>query len=103
MQMPDLQYSRTQVRKAGKVLIDPKADEESRNRALEVFRFWQECHAYPLSEFYASLAELAKTHLGVNVVQRRKRLEAIEAKLKRFPAMNLDGMNDIAGCRAIVQ
>jgi hypothetical protein len=103
MQNPKLQYSLTAVRKAGEVLIDPGADEESRNHALEVFRFWQECNAYPLSHFYASLTELAKKTPGVNVVQRRKRLEAVEAKLRRYPAMNLGGMNDIAGCRAIVQ
>jgi hypothetical protein len=29
-------------------------------------------------------------------------LEAVEAKLKRQPTMKLSGMNDIAGCRAIV-
>src|SRR5688500_15330425 len=40
---------------------------------------------------------------GINVVQRRKRLEAVESKLKRYRTMNLAEMNDIAGCRAIVQ
>lgn len=93
-------YTSGEINRAGKVLIDPNASPEARDRAIDVFENWRTCHHYPMQWFQASLTTLTSS-LG-NVVQRPKRLEAVEAKLLRKPSQTMAAMNDIAGVRAIV-
>jgi hypothetical protein len=93
-------YSTRKVSKAGKVLIDPNASEQARSEALEIFENWRGAHSFPMNWFHKSLTNLASSF--ANVVQRPKRLEAVQAKLLRKPDLQLGSMNDIAGVRAIV-
>src|SRR4030095_3294475 len=104
--MPDaeLRYSINQVKRAGKVLRDSKPQGITLKglEAREVLDNWHACHSYPLNLFYLSLAYFAREQSPLtNVVQRRKRLDAIIAKLKSNPSNQLTTMQDIAGCRAI--
>jgi ppGpp synthetase/RelA/SpoT-type nucleotidyltranferase len=99
-----LRYSLTKVRHAGKALRDGCTTWEQLVESEEVFENWQECHSYPMTWFRESLSERAEALSPLtNVVHRRKRLDAIIAKLKKYRNMQLTTMQDIAGCRAIVK
>jgi hypothetical protein len=100
--MPDAKrlYSTSKVNKAGKILIDPNASEQARNEAQEVFENWRSSHSYAMNWFHQSLTGLAGSLS--NVVQRPKRLEAVQGKLLRKSHLKLGAMNDIAGVRVIV-
>ena len=47
-------------------------------------------------------SNLRKRNPDAIVVQRLKRLESIMGKLERFPDMNLYRMQDLGGCRVIL-
>ena len=93
-------YTTGRVNRAGKTLIDPNASPLAHSEALEVFENWRASHSYPMNWFHKSLTALAGSLS--NVVQRPKRLEAVQAKLLRKPNLKLGAMNDIAGVRVIV-
>lgn len=104
--MPDakLRYSLSAVKKAGKALRDGCTSWDQLTDSQDAFENWQACHSYPLNQFYDSLSQCARQLSALtNVVQRRKRLDAIITKLKKHPNMQLTTMQDIAGCRAIVK
>lgn len=92
-------YSKSQINKAGSVLTDTDVTAEERESALTILNNWRAAHAYPLQcmgdalrdEFYDAI-----------VVHRLKRLESIVGKLSRFPDMCLYRMQDLGGCRVIV-
>jgi len=101
----ELRYSLNEVKRAGKFLRQGEygVDVEVILHALEVFENWQACHSFPLNWFYDSMCQYASLSSPLtNVVQRRKRLDAVLAKLRREPQSQLSTMQDIAGCRAIV-
>jgi ppGpp synthetase/RelA/SpoT-type nucleotidyltranferase len=103
--MPDaeLRYSLNAVKRAGKEMRDGTKSPEAFLSDLEIFENWQACHSYPLNWFYDSLSQFAqRINPPPNVVQRRKRLDAVVRKLKDNPHVQLTTMQDIAGCRAIV-
>ena len=60
--MPDaeLRYSPSKVKRAGKILRGGCASVEQFAEALEVFENWQECHSYPMNQFYDSLSQSAQ-------------------------------------------
>ncbi|MDO8420720.1 MAG: RelA/SpoT domain-containing protein [Parvibaculum sp.] len=101
------EFSKSQVSKAGRTLLrqhDGVDDFDAYSHALAVINNWRTSHSYPLNTFKVTLRRYAE---GVDpdrlVAQRIKRLSSIEAKLQRFPGMALGRMQDIGGCRAIVQ
>jgi ppGpp synthetase/RelA/SpoT-type nucleotidyltranferase len=98
-----LEFSRTQVNRAGAILIDPKTSEEKLTWALHVLSNWRACHAYPINTFQATLRSKLK---GIDstalVAQRLKRSPSIIGKLKRFSGMQLARMQDIGGLRTVV-
>ena len=98
-------YSKKQVDKAGKVIATLITDRNSGillkeyEEAIEVLNNWRSSHAYPL--------EVIANNLRLNnpqaiVVQRLKRLDSIIGKIQRFPDMSLYRMQDLGGCRVIV-
>jgi ppGpp synthetase/RelA/SpoT-type nucleotidyltranferase len=98
-----LEYSLSKVKNAGKILRDHEPGSKDFGDALEVFANWRSCHSVPLNQFHDSLQEyvLAESPL-TTVVHRPKRIEAVIKKLKRDSNAQLSTMQDIAGCRAIV-
>lgn len=96
-------YSRTQVKKAGRTYVDPKATVEDRAIALSIVNNWRSAHGYPLNTFQMSMRRMVRNYSGDPLVaQRIKRLPSIRHKLERFPTLNVSQMQDLGGCRAVV-
>lgn len=93
--------------RAGKLLatadgpdaVDPVLLREAR----EVASNWRSAHAFPLNALQNGLRQHVR-HVcaGAVVSQRLKRTPSTVAKLKRFDAMKLSRMQDVGGCRAVV-
>lgn len=112
------EYSRGQVRRAGKLIASPNLPESdyfnspeewaeswrNQTEAFRVFDNWRASHAYPLNTFQVTLRARAQ-HIDPQALtaQRLKRAPSIVAKLQRFENMNLDRMQDIGGCRAVLK
>lgn len=72
---------------------------------IAVVQAWRKQHSYPLALTTPSLRKWVgeETDLRpVPVAQRMKQLTTIVQKLGRHPGMNIDRMQDIAGCRGIL-
>ena len=93
------EYSKRQINNAGKTIANPNASTEERDEALKILNNWRAAHAYPLQII---CDHLRKHNKNANVVQRLKRLESIVDKIERFPDMQLYKMQDLGGCRVIV-
>lgn len=94
-------YSKSQINKSGKIIIDPNSTKEERDQALIVLNNWRAAHAYPLQVICSNLR---RNNPNAIVVQRLKRLESIINKLDRNKdhVMQLYRMQDLGGCRVIV-
>lgn len=92
-------YSKSQINKAGKIIADLNTTTEEKTAALDILNNWRSSHAYPLQVIASNLRRNNKNAI---VVQRLKRLESITGKLTRFPEMSLYRMQDLGGCRVIV-
>jgi hypothetical protein len=98
------EFTKGQVDAAGQILARPDAPPEDLMAALEVVSNWRAVHAFPLNTFQIGLRSRARAiYANALVAQRLKRLSSIEAKLRRFPSMNLARMQDIGGCRAVLR
>jgi ppGpp synthetase/RelA/SpoT-type nucleotidyltranferase len=96
-------YSKGQITRAGKTLIDRDTSVENRIWALDVMSNWRAAQAYPMRALLMTLRRKAiEVDINAVVVQRHKRAPSIINKLRRFPKMELSRMQDISGCRAIV-
>ncbi|MDP8981239.1 MAG: RelA/SpoT domain-containing protein [Acidobacteriota bacterium] len=107
------QFTRSQVDAAGNLLAQsgqqnfPSVmdfDEMDRlDLALEIINNWRSCHNFPLNTFQIGLRRLSKQIFADSLVaQRIKRLSSIQQKLSRFPSIRLSQMQDIGGCRAVM-
>lgn len=96
--------SKTQVTKAGKLLLSSKTEEE-RNRALDTINQWRTNHLSPLTvmKTYFSQLLMDDSITPVLMSQRLKRLTSIEYKLDLNRNMALGGMQDIGGFRIVVK
>lgn len=92
-------YSRNQIDRAGQTIANKNSDPEDVKQALEIFNNWRSSHAYPLQVIASNLR---RNNPSAIVVQRLKRLDSIAGKLERFPDMSLYRMQDLGGCRVIV-
>jgi ppGpp synthetase/RelA/SpoT-type nucleotidyltranferase len=107
------QYSRNEVNNAGKLILrkpsfikDTDIQEwvESMHKAVDIINNFRLAHYFPLTIIRNALHNKAQTVDRQNITaQRLKRFPAIHAKLERFERMELWDMQDIGGCRAIVQ
>lgn len=92
-------YSKKQIDKAGQIISNDNSTSEEQELALEILNNWRSSHAYPLQVITSNLR---RNNSNAIVVQRLKRLDSITGKLKRFPEMSLYRMQDLGGCRVIV-
>lgn len=98
-----LRFSRTAVDRAGKTLLNEDAPIEDGDRAWEALANWRSIHAFPLNTVTMDLRQKVKRVApGSLVVQRLKRARSILAKLAKESSMRLTQMQDIGGCRAVV-
>lgn len=103
MRWTALTNSKSRVRKAGKSLSCSECDIFEYMEAYETLSNWRSAHAYPMHSILISLRRQSKLiDKEAIVVQRLKRAPSIINKLFREPHMDLDRMQDIAGCRAVV-
>jgi hypothetical protein len=96
------EYSRSAVKRAGKVLVTHGVGSHDLYEAIQVINNWRSAHGYALNSLTVLLRDNAqKVDDAAVIVQRLKRLHSIRAKLERT---NLDllQMQDIGGCRAVV-
>lgn len=98
-------FRKAQVDTAGKHLAEEKLqDYDSVVTDLVIINNWRTSHSFPLNSFHVTLRNRArKLDPRAITAQRIKRLSSIEAKLRRFPTMQLSRMHDIGGCRAVVK
>lgn len=92
-------YSKSEINKAGSIIADSNSSKEDRNNALIILNNWRAAHAYPLQVICSNLRLRNPEAI---VVQRLKRLDSITGKIERFPDMSLWRMQDLGGCRVIV-
>ena len=92
-------YSKKQIDRAGKTLISNDVSQEEINQAFAILNSWRAAHVSPLNTI---TSRLTSNNSNVIIVQRLKRLDSIIGKLRRFPQMNLSKMQDLGGCRVIL-
>lgn len=95
----DITISKNQVRKAGENVKDDKATNED----YKTISLWRSKHISIMTAMVNAINKKLKVkNLKAIIVARRlKRLSSIEFKLKRFPNMKFDTMQDIAGVRVV--
>lgn len=98
-----VEYSRSQIIRAGKIVKKEDATIEELNAATLIIDNWRAAHAYPLHVIYTHLRKMASKVENIVVAERLKRLDSIVNKLKREPSMSLWTMQDLGGCRFIVK
>ncbi len=111
MAWTQLKYTHEEVNSAAKKLVaydlSPSFDKQLwylYYDALPIINNWRSSHSFPLNTFRINLDRTSKKIDGdCLTAQRIKRLSSITTKLIRFPNMKLSQMQDIGGCRAIVQ
>lgn len=107
MDWTELTFSKKQVRKAGEILARDLVDNDDPFSYIDAYlalSYWRACHAYPMQ---AMLSFFRKKALEIDnkaiIVQRLKRTPSIISKLTRESNMKLDRVEDIAGCRIVVE
>ncbi len=96
-------YSKRAVNRAGVSLVNESCSEVELNEALGVINNWRTSHQFPLNTFQIRLRrEAKKIDDNCLIGQRIKRLSSIKSKLERIQGLNLAQIQDIGGCRAIV-
>ncbi len=106
-------HGRTEVDRTGRRLIGPISGGQPITdqqwpeiaHALDVVNNWRAAHGFPLNAFQILLRRKTKRvqPQGGLIAQRLKRLWAITQKLQRFPSIRLSQMQDIGGCRSVVE
>jgi len=102
---PKLDYSPKEVRRAGGVITSNLWTPENRAQILEAFTIannWRASHLYPMRSTRVSVAQRMRWKgLKGYTAARPKRMMSIRRKLQRL-TINLEQINDIAGCRAVL-
>jgi ppGpp synthetase/RelA/SpoT-type nucleotidyltranferase len=103
------QYSRGEVDRAGILLsagdeLQTFDEYTNYNHALTVINNWRSAHSRPLYTFrYGVRRHAERIDQNAIVAQRIKRLSSIRLKLQLSPNMKLSQMQDIGGCRAVLE
>ena len=96
-------FSRSRVDRSARILVDSDASDDQFADALRVFSNWRAAHGYPLNTAQVVLRARARRVCSTALIsQRHKREISIIRKIERSNSMRLTQMQDIAGCRAIV-
>ena len=79
------------------------AQEEQLDQSIAVVSDFRAAHAYPLTKVTVGVRRFVQHEAAVVVVaQRLKRLPQIVHKLRRMPGSQLARMEDVGGCRAVL-
>lgn len=94
------EYSKGRVDAAGRRLVD---DQFLNEEAARIIGNWRSAHGYPLFALQINLRTGAQKCCRNALISRRlKRLSSISLKLRLNPNMQLSQMQDIGGCRAVL-
>lgn len=94
------EYSKRRVDAAGRSLVENQFLNEE---AARIIGNWRSAHAYPLFALQINLRTGAQKCCRSALTSRRlKRLSSISLKLRLNPNMQLSQMQDIGGCRAVL-
>jgi hypothetical protein len=98
-------YTKRKVNWAGDMLAQQDSlPPHDLNQMTVIINNWRSAHNFPLNTFHIGLKKRATSIDSTAITaQRIKRLASIELKLARFSTMTLAQMQDIGGCRAIVE
>jgi hypothetical protein len=97
------QFTREEVNAAGRLIAREAVQGPELDHALQVINNWRACHSFPLNTFQVNLRRASRKYDSEALVaQRVKRLPSIALKLTRFQRMKLIQMQDIGGCRAVL-
>jgi len=96
------QYSRSKIVKAGKVISNNDEGSPEFMEYLPVVDNWRASHAYALDVISGIVSEVIRDDENSFVVHRLKRLDSIIGKLKRTENTGLFRMQDLGGCRVVV-
>lgn len=100
--------SRAQIRKAASVIRhatgpDRRGTYDDFVRAIDTILLFRAAHQKPLVKANNGLRSIANSlEISAVISQRLKRMATIIDKLHRHPTMDLSRMQDIGGCRAVV-
>ncbi len=104
---PKFEFSNKDATRAGKVIAERRLftaeTEQEIRHAFKIANNWRDAHALPMRSIRQSIIY----HMGANSASgitgaRLKRMPAIIGKLRR-KRLNLNQMQDLAGCRAIME
>ena len=97
-------YQPSEVNKAARLLVSGQALPASdRAKATAIVNNWRSAHSFPLNTFQVWLRRHShKITKDALVAQRIKRLSSIKAKLSRHSGMKFSRMQDVGGCRSVV-
>lgn len=99
-----LRFSRGAVDRAGRTLLTEGTPREAMEEAWDALANWRSVHAFPLNTVTMDLRQKVKRVApGALVVQRLKRARSILSKLAKESSMRLTQMQDVGGCRAVVE
>lgn len=98
------EHSRAAVNAAANVWLSGQSSQQDKDDALRIVNNWRGSHAFPLNTFQMGLRRRgARISNDFIVAQRIKRLSSIGLKLKIRDSMKLSQMQDLGGCRAIME
>lgn len=102
--MYTLSVSRKEIARAGdRISLCIKNNQPCEEKDTLIMHEWRMFHLYPLKKITEFLEREAKeVNKNALISSRIKRLPSITGKLIRFPEMKLHKMQDLGGCRAIV-
>ncbi|MGO7686632.1 RelA/SpoT domain-containing protein [Rhizobium ruizarguesonis] len=106
-QYPELTFGMQAVRKAGeqlkgKLFVGEDGDISEAHMVFMIANSWRDSHFLPMrSIFLTTKYKLRKLKIGGDMAARPKRMASIRRKL-RESSTKLDQMQDIGGCRAIL-
>jgi ppGpp synthetase/RelA/SpoT-type nucleotidyltranferase len=105
MQWAEPQYSIGDIELAGAILASHNPDSYTLDRAITIINNWRACHHFPLNTFQSTLRRKVEDFPDAVVVQRVKRIRAIQHKLRKHTVkpIALSEMQDIGGCRAVLK
>lgn len=97
-------YSNREIDKAGEKLAQYDINDPIIENDIKIISEWRDAHLYGTQKLSQLVDKRSKQIGGKNVlVSRSKKLESIKLKLSLNDSSNLSRMQDIGGCRIIVE
>ena len=104
MEQDATKFTAREIDRAGCILVQMPPVDDVEHEWFEAARLvsdWRASHSGPLNTFQMNLRRRVGNR-GV-VAQRLKRMPSIISKLERLPRISLSQMQDIGGCRVVVE